>query len=226
MDGVIDESLVYKTIKTCYKQGARYLSISSSGEPTLSPLTVTKTLKWINGCKGVKFSPINLYSNGIIIGEDKSFCETYLSLWKRLGLTTIYVTVHDVNEVKNARAYGIKNYPPLSLVLSRIHGAGLLMRANLVLSKKTINTFNKFVSTVEYLKKMGVDFISAWPIRNMEDKIDSKLVPDEKELDKMEKWVKDKGVRLLREKSRKVYQTGQKLTLFPNGKLSNTWYNY
>ncbi|MEK6809761.1 MAG: radical SAM protein, partial [Nanoarchaeota archaeon] len=69
-DGTIDENLVYKTIKTCYEQGARHLSISSSGEPTLSPLSVTKALELIYRCRkeDIEFSPLNLYSNGIRIG--------------------------------------------------------------------------------------------------------------------------------------------------------------
>jgi len=83
-DGVIDKDLIYRTVKECYNKGARYLSISSSGEPTLSPLAVTRTLELVNGCReeGIGFSPINLYSNGIRIGEDKSFCDKYLFLWK------------------------------------------------------------------------------------------------------------------------------------------------
>lgn len=231
-DGIIDKDLIYKTIKTCYKQGARYLSISSSGEPTLSPLSVTKTLGLLYEYRkeGIEFSPINLYSNGIRIGEDKNFCDKYLSYWKSLGLTTIYVTVHDIDEKENARIYRIKKYPPLNLVLSKIHNAGLLMRANLVLSQKTISSFDKFVSTIEHLKRMGVDYISAWPIRNQEDKVDKKLSPLEEELDKMENWVEENQgseirIRLLREKSKIAYQKGQKLTLFPDGSLRSNWCN-
>jgi len=46
----------------------------------------------------------------------------------------------------------------------------------------------------------------------------------------MEDWVeksKDSEckIRLLREKSREAYQTGRKLTLFPDGTLSNSWCN-
>jgi len=231
-DGIIDSDLIYQTIKTCYDSGARYLSISSSGEPTLSPLSVTKTLELVDKCKyeGIQFSPINLYSNGIRIGEEKSFCDTYLSLWRNLGLTTVYVTVHDVNEKENARIYGVESYPSLDRVLSRIHGADLLVRANLVLNKRTIGTFDKFVSTIEELERKGVDCISAWPIRDKEDKVDIKLSPLEEELDRMERWVEDQNpkhkIRLLREKSKVAYQTGQKLTLFPDGTLSNTWCNY
>ncbi|MBU1855240.1 MAG: hypothetical protein KKF89_05945, partial [Nanoarchaeota archaeon] len=231
-DGIIDKDLIYKTIKDCYEQGARYLSISSSGEPTLSPISVTKTLRLIYECRNerIEYSPINLYSNGIRIGEEKIFCDNYLPLWKDLGLTTIYVTVHDVDEVKNAIAYRIENYPPLDLVVSRIHDANLLMRANLVLSKKTMNSFDKFVSTVKHLKNIDVDSVSAWSIRNKEDRVDPDLSPLEEELDKIERWVESQNpehkIRLLREKSKIAYKIGQKLTLFPNKTLSNTWCNY
>ena len=232
-DGVIDKDLIYKTIKTCYEQGARYLSISSSGEPTLSPLAVTKTLELIHECRGegLEFSPINLYSNGIRIGKDKGFCDKYLFLWRKLGLTTTYVTVHNVDEKENARIYRIKSYPPLDLVISRIHNAGLRIRANLVLSKRTIATLEDFALTLNHLVNIGVDSVSAWPIRNHQDKIDKKLSPLEQELDKIEAWIEknldsESRVRLLREKSKIAYQTGQKLTLFPDGTLSNTWCNY
>lgn len=232
-DDIINKNLIYKTIKKCHEQGARYLSISSSGEPTLSPLSITKTLKLVHESrkKGIEYSPINLYSNGIRIGKDKDFCDAYLPLWKNYGLTTIYITIHDIDENKNAKIYGVENYPSLEIILSRIHGANLLMRANLVLSKRTIDTFKKFVSTINYLNKIGADFISAWPIRGIDDKLDLDLSPLEKELDKMEDWVKRNQdhkcqVRLLREKSRILYQTSQKLTLFPDGTLSNTWCNF
>jgi MoaA/NifB/PqqE/SkfB family radical SAM enzyme len=231
-DGVIDESLIYRTIRDCYARGARYLSISSSGEPTLSPISVTKVLDIIQGCRkeGIRYAPINLYSNGIRIGEDRDFCDTFLPRWRDCGLTTIYVTIHDVDEEKNARIYGVRSYPGLEGVLSRIHEADLLMRGNLVLGKRTIDTLEKFVSTVQYLEKIGIDSISAWPIRNIYDRLDPELSPIESELDNIEEWVEGNQdlrckVRLLREKSKISYQTGQKLTLFPDGTLSNTWCN-
>lgn len=230
-DGIVDEDLIYRTIRECYDKGARSLSISSSGEPTLSPLAVTKTLRLVNGCReeGIGFSPINLYSNGIRIGEDSDFCKKYLGLWKELGLTHVYVTVHNVDEKKNARIYGIESYPSLKLILDRIHNANLLMRANLVLSKGTIGSFEEFVFTSEHLRKIGVDFISAWPIRTLDDRVDYERGPSEEELDKMEEWIRetgDVGVRLLREKSKVRYERGEKLTLFPNGSLTNNWCNY
>jgi len=231
-DGIIDHDLIHRTIKLCYERGARYLSLSSSGEPTLSPLSTTKALKLIHGCEkeGIKFSPINLYSNGIKIGEDKSFCEKYLPLWKSYGLTTVYITVHNIDEEKNAKIYGIKSYPPLKQVLSRIDEGDLLTRANIVLSKRNIGNFEGFVSILNHLMDMGVDYISAWPIRDLDDKLDLELSPLETELDKIEDWIeKNYGltdrIRLLREKSKVAYQRGQKLTLFPDGTLSNSWCN-
>lgn len=227
-DGIVDRGLIYRTVRECYDQGARYLSISSSGEPTLSPLSVTKTLELLHECRGegINFSPINLYSNGIRIGDDESFCDSYLSRWKNLGLSSVYITVHDVDEVENAKFYGVESYPSLDLILSRIHNTDLLMRANLVLSKRAVGTFDKFVSTVEYLRGIGVDSVSAWPIRNNKDEVDFNLSPLEEEFGKMERWARNlDDVRLLGKKNEVVYEAGKKLTLFPNGILSNTWCN-
>ncbi|MFH1589755.1 MAG: radical SAM protein [archaeon] len=226
-DGEVDKELIIKTITKCYEQGARYLSISSSGEPTLSPISVTKTLKLIDETKGINFSPINLYSNGIRIGEDEEFCDEYLPKWKTLGLTTLYITVHNIDEKKNAKAYGVQKYPPLKKVVSRIQQSDLQIRANIVLSQTTISTLEEFIETNNYLMNIGVNKISAWPIRNKEDKIDYKLSPTETELDKIQEWINktNHDVRLLREYNQEVYKKGLKLTLFPNGVLSNTWCN-
>lgn len=231
-DGQIDRELIYKTVKSCYERGARSLSISSSGEPTLSPFAVLETLGLVCRCKseGIVYSPINLYSNGIRIGRDADFCRNFLSWWKMLGLTAVYVTVHSIDRDKNAEIYGIESYPFLADIAFELHAADLLMRANLVLSKRTISTFENFTSSVKRLKGMGVDYISAWPIRNLEDRVDSELSPTKSELDRMEEWVDaqdpKQGIRLLREKSRTAYQTGEKLTLFPDGTLSSSWCNY
>ncbi|MDD5133283.1 MAG: radical SAM protein [Candidatus Nanoarchaeia archaeon] len=231
-DGIIDKELIYKTLKYCYSKGARSLSITSSGEPTLSPLAITKALNLVYNLKkeNINYTWINLYSNGIRIGEDKEFCKKYLSLWKDSGLKTIYITVHNINEKKNAKLYNIKKYPPLERIVSRIHNENILTRANLVLSKNNIDTSEKFVSFVKDLRKIGFDHISAWSIRNLEDKVDLELSPNKEELDKMEYWIeKNKDpkcrIRLLRENSRILYESGKKLTLFPDGKLTNSWCN-
>jgi len=229
-DGEVDLKLIEKTIRNCYLQGARSLSISSSGEPTLSPISLTKVfelLKKLNG-KGIIFDQINLYSNGIRLGEDEDFCLKYLPLWKDCGLKTIYITVHNTNEEKNAKIYGIKKYPSLSLILSRIHEAGLFVRSNIVLSKNNIGTFIDFKNLVLELEKLGFDKISAWSIKDENDKLDKVLAPESSELTLIEKWVFDEEknyITIHREQDQLLYKENKKLTLFPDGTLSNTWCN-
>lgn len=230
VDGLIDEKLIEKTIIDCYKKGAKSLTLSSSGEPTLSPISVTKVLRLTFKMKkerNIEFSRINLYTNGIRIGEEKAFCDKYLPLWKKLGLTHIYITVHNIEEKLNAKMYGIEKYPSLRLIIKRLHKAKLLARANIVLSKLTIKDFETFKKTAEYLFVIGIDSISAWPIRGLDDKQDLNLSTSDEELDKMQYWIikNNLNVRLLRESNRKVYKTGKKLTLFPNEVLSSSWCN-
>jgi len=229
-DGLIDEELITQTLIDCYYKGAKHISITSSGEPTLSPKAVSKVFEIIDNYAkvGIVYSPINLYSNGIRIGEDKEFCDQYLPVWKDNGLTHIYITVHDIDERKNAQIYGIEKYPLIKIILSRIHDAGLLMRANMVLSKRSIDNLEKFKTTIEYLSNIGVDAIAAWPIRGMDDRLDLDASPLEKELDSMERWINSqdqKNISIYRENHRIMYQTSQKLTLFPNGTLTNAWCN-
>jgi MoaA/NifB/PqqE/SkfB family radical SAM enzyme len=227
-DGVVDEDLILQTVGDCYTRGARSLSLSSSGEPTLSPLSVTKVLELVDSLEGVEFSPINLYSNGIRIGGDREFCDEYLGRWKDLGLEMIYITVHDTDGGKNAASYGVESYPSLDLVLDRIHGADLLVRANLVLSRENIGTLERFASVVGDLRDKGFDRVSAWPIRGDDDEIDLDLSPSEDELDAMSGWIngqKFDDVILYRDGDRVLYETAQKLTLFPDGTLSSSWCN-
>jgi len=227
-DGEMDEKLIYDTITKCYVRGARKLAINSSGEPTLSPITMTKVLQMVKGMKpeGIKFDSIHVYSNGIRIGEDENFCKKYLPVWKDCGLDTIYVTVHNIDNKKNAQVYRVEKYPPLETVISRIHDAKMHMRANIVLSKNTIYTSNELVESIMYLSGIGADKISAWPVRDIYDNLDVSNAPSEQEMDIMKDWILKNpqyNARIILEKDRNVYSDGLKLTLFQNGKLSNSW---
>lgn len=81
-DGVLDEALLRKTLRDSWDAGARRISLSGSGEPTLSPKSVTRTLDIIGelGIDGIRFNQINLYTNGIRIGTDLEFC-WHLDVW-------------------------------------------------------------------------------------------------------------------------------------------------
>ncbi|MGV8141828.1 MAG: radical SAM protein [Candidatus Woesearchaeota archaeon] len=227
-DGEMDEKLVYDTLLKCYERGARKLAINSSGEPTLSPITMTKTLQMIKGLEPqeIKFDSIHVYSNGIKIGEDEEFCKQYLPIWRDCGLDTIYVTVHNIDNKKNAQVYGVEKYPPLEKSISRIHDAKMQMRANMVLCKDTTYTCNELVESIKYLSSIGADKISAWPVRDMYDNLDLINAPSLDEMKKMQKWILENpkyNARVILEEDRNVYSDGLKLTLFQNGRLSNSW---
>ena len=107
-DGEIDMPLVKRTMRQCYDQGARSLSLSSSGEPTLSPESVTSALVCAASIRireNRTYRPINLYSNGILIGaDDPAFCKKYLKDWYTLGLTTVYITVRAIHRQRERDA--------------------------------------------------------------------------------------------------------------------------
>ena len=171
------------------------------------------------------FISVSLYSNGVRIGTDEAFCQQWLPFWKDLGLDWVKITVHDVNEVRNAKHYGIPEYPPLRMVFSRIHDAGLRVRANLLLSRETIGTCEDFIKNANHLREIGVDSISAWALRGMDDEVDPALSPSTEELDKMELWGMTASFIVKISRSREGYLTNQKMTLFQNGVLSSKWCN-
>lgn len=226
-DGEIDMPLIKRTMRECYEKGARSLSISSSGEPTLSPESVTSALVIVASLRiwdNMVYKPVNLYTNGIRIGEDVNFCKKYLGQWQRYGLTTMYVTVHSTDPTENAKMYGVKSYPGIDLIIDRLHVYGLKMQANLVLNKNAIGTFERFVDTVNALRMLGADSVAAWCLRDAHDNVDPRLAPDKWDLDAMERWAKADpyDVVVYREEKR-GYLEGEKLTLFPDGTLSNSW---
>lgn len=228
-DGQDNIELIQKTILSCWERGARSLSLSGSGEPTLSPQSITDILTYVNllSQQNKKFSKIHLYSNGIRIGNDIQFCEKHLPLWQSLGLDTIYLTVHHTDEIKNAKIYGIQKYPKLNDIISRIHNANLKIRANIVLNTTHFKSNDDVQEVIENLLKLNVDAMSAWQIRNSDDVIDVEKCFSDNQLDSLEQWVCNnnfKQVKIYNEKNhQEQYVDGEKLTLFPDGTLSNTW---
>jgi hypothetical protein len=102
---------------------------------------------------------------------------------------------------------------------------GFSVRANLILNSEIIGTFNEFRRVIDRLKDMGVGFIATWSLRGEDDKPDLSKLPPAKELDEMRQWAKhDPRIRFLEEiDPTEAYSN--KLTLFQDGTLSNTWCN-
>lgn len=148
------------------KYGGWSLSITSSGEPTLSPDSVTNTLKVMYDLRkeGVSFPFVNLFTNGILIGDD-DFCAKYLPKWKELGLTAIAISVHSIFENEQAEAFGLKNYPSYIKIFDNIRKYGLVPRATLLLRRGGIDNAKKFHESVDFLyKAQRIKMITTWPL--------------------------------------------------------------
>lgn len=164
-------------IKLCARYGGWSLSLTSSGEPTCDPQSVTRALEIYHKCaqQGAYFPNVNLFTNGILLG-DKNFANTYLPRWKGLGLTNIAVSIHSVDNGKQAEAYGIKRYPDFRNIFSNIKDYGIGVRCTLLLRKGEVDCASKYQESVEKLASYGIDNITSWTI-GYPDGIRSEFTP-------------------------------------------------
>lgn len=159
------------TFKSALKLSARYggwsLSLTSSGEPTCSPEAVTNALKDYQEVanQGAYFPNVNLFTNGILLSDDE-FCNRWLPEWKSLGLTAIAVSIHDIDEIGQAKAYGLKQYPSFEKIFNNIRKHGLQCRATLLLRKGAIDNAKTYEKAIEILRSYGVHNITSWCIGN------------------------------------------------------------
>jgi hypothetical protein len=149
------------------RYGGWSLSLTSSGEPTCSPEAVTNALKDYQECayQGAYFPNVNLFTNGILLADD-DFCEEWLPEWKELGLTAIAVSLHDVSEKGQAKAYGLETYPKLEKIFSNIRKYGLQCRVTLLLRKGGIDSGVGFFNAIDKLKRYGIENVTSWCIAN------------------------------------------------------------
>lgn len=153
-------------LRLCSKYGGWSLSITGSGEPTMSPESVTNSLKVLYDLRneGVSFPFVNLFTNGIRLADD-DFCAKYLPIWKEYGLTAIAVSVHSVSEIEQAEALGLKSYPTFQKIFNNIKKYGLVPRATLLLRRGGIDNATKFHHAVDYLFD-EIKMITTWPLAN------------------------------------------------------------
>ena len=226
-DGEIDAERMKEVLDYCYAKDCRYITLTGSGEPTLSPRSVTKALEIIKeyGQSGKKFEPVNLYTNGIRIGFDSAFCEEFLPTWKSLGLTSVYVSAYSGDEIKNTEAFGIKEYPSFKTIFGWIKKYGFKLRTSVILKRGYVDNCEKFEGLCKKFFALGVDNISVWPLKNEDDSI-SELAPSKAELTKMRDFVEsypDRAIRLLLGDSNTKEMLGKKIALFQNGEISDVW---
>lgn len=182
------------TFKSALKLSARYggwsLSLTSSGEPTCSPLAVTNALMDYQQVaqEGAYFPNVNLFTNGILMGDDK-YCLKNLPVWKNLGLTAVAVSIHAITKEGQAKIYGIKKYPSYKKIFENIKRHGLQCRATVLLRKGGIDTPPKYQKIIDTLRKAGVENITSWPIGNP-DGSRSEFTPSVWNLIKIRLWLK------------------------------------
>lgn len=201
--------------------GCRSISISSSGEPTLSPRAIQETLEIIRGeifnlnqpPDPFRISPIkiNLYSNGIRLANT-DFCHKYLPEYYRLGLTHIYISAyHSDSNIQGS--YIGADFPSFQDILSNIKKYQLSTRINLILLRQFIPGSEIFNRLCQDFLRLGADSISAWPLRGPDDQL-SPLAPDSDTLiDLKNKAIS--GVQVYWPYP--SYQDGRRVTLFYQG---------
>ena len=199
-DGEIPRNLD-PALRLCSKYGGWSVSLTGSGEPTLSPNSVTNTLKRIDKLKseGVNFPFVNLFTNGIAIGFFKVFKTEWLPMWKDLGLTAVAVSIHSVDHYKQAEAYGLKpeQYPKFEDIFDAIRSAGLTPRVTLLLRKGEIDNEKKYKEAVDILiNKYNIDMITSWPLAN-HDGSRADFTPSRLGMLKIRWWLKRNTIRVL-----------------------------
>src|SRR3989304_9232835 len=88
-DGDVPRNLE-AALRLSSKYGGWSVSITSSGEPTLSPNSITNVLKTMRDLRseGVSFPFVNLFTNGITIADD-DFIHKWSLHYKDVGIFTI-----------------------------------------------------------------------------------------------------------------------------------------
>ena len=164
-DGDVPRNLE-AALRLSSKYGGWSVSITSSGEPTLSPNSITNVLKTMRDLRseGVSFPFVNLFTNGITMADDE-FVDKWLPLWKDLGLTAIAVSVHGVDEQKQVEAYGLKHYPSFHKIFDNIRRHGLVPRATLLLRKGGVDDAVEYERACDRLiDHYDLKMITSWPL--------------------------------------------------------------
>lgn len=166
-----DSPIFWKNYESAIKLSARYggwsLSLTSSGEPTCSPDSITKALQVYDKCakEGAYFPNVNLFTNGILFASAE-YSDKWLPLWRKLGLTNVAFSVHAIDLDEQAKAYGLKSFPPFQLIADHIRKHGVGVRCTLLLRKGGVDDAESYHHAVRCLQILGLDNITSWPIGN------------------------------------------------------------
>lgn len=231
-DGEVDEDDIRSAIRLAAgeERSLKSISISGSGEPLLSPESVTKTLEIIQEeirDGGITVGRVSLYTNGILLLQR----EAELTSWRRLGLEWVYVTRYHWDDSINGMTLGSRCYSSLSEAVWAVEEVGLLLRVNFVLRRGLVDTACDFIHGVEVMREY-CDELAAWPMRGPNDTVGDEA-PTREALDEMKTALEkcqaeycgwDRNVKLYWPQGQE-YSRGEKLTLFYKLPLSSSWCN-
>jgi uncharacterized Fe-S cluster-containing radical SAM superfamily enzyme len=152
--------------RLCVNYGGWSLALTSAGEPTLYPDAITDTLKTLKE-NGVQWPFINLFTNGIRLAND-GHIQDMLPYWRELGLTSVALSVHNIDDEKNAAAYGLSldRFYKLRDALEVIKRADLCPRIVLLLGKGNVDNAKEYKRALDYLHDIGVTIVTSWELRN------------------------------------------------------------
>lgn len=245
-DGELDIARLKQVLEFCHARNCHYVTLTGCGEPTLSPVSLTMALETIRQfapaegearsprwskseagqgrLDGISFNPVNLYTNGIRIGTDAQFCDKFLPHWQQLGLTSVYVSTYSDNLALNADAFRVKAYPPFGIIFTRLKEYGLRVRVSVILKNGYTDTPDKFQALSERFLRLGVDNVTAWPLKD-EDGFISPLAPSPSVLAAINEYARTSNgrIRVLLGDSRTKESLVRKIALFQNGEISDVW---
>lgn len=189
----------FSQLETAIKLSARYggwsLSLTSSGETTCDPDAVTKALEVYKKCadQGAFFPNANLFTNGIKFA-DEDFCREYLDRWRELGLTNIALSIHDVYEHGQARAYNLKKYPDFKQIIGNIRKHALGVRGTLLLRKGGVDNPTRYAGAIDTLTNhLEIDNITSWPVGNPDGSRNS-YTPSKVGLWGIQRWLRKNAI--------------------------------
>ncbi|MDD5251141.1 MAG: hypothetical protein PHT12_00735 [Patescibacteria group bacterium] len=150
----------------CKQYGGWAISLTSSGEPLMSPDAVTETLREIDRLKrmGYGMAFVNLFTNGFLL-TDQRIREHYLPLWKSLGLTAVAISIHDVDYARNRECYNVADevaIPTLAEMVGAVKDAGLVPRITLLLHRGYCDNPVDYQRNLDALRDLGVYMVTSW----------------------------------------------------------------
>ena len=133
--------------------------LTGKGEPTLFPAAIGDYLKVMktlasDGFRSM-FPFIEIQTNGFLL-ETKEL-NADLRSWEMDGLTTVSISIVDIDSKNNAKIMGQKAPSKNSTLIRKLHDYGFSVRINLTLMKGAIDNWTKLEKAILWCKSHNVE---------------------------------------------------------------------